>query len=269
MQADKRRIVVVGAGSGIGAAVAAHFHHSGDHVLAVDLRPNDTPASAHGQCDLRDPHSIAALLDGLGTGWDVLAHVAGVPGTAPADDVLTVNYLGMRLMVEGMLPRMRRGGAVVAVASIAGIGWEQRLDELSELLAATDAEAVAAWQARQDPSYPVYTSSKQAVILYAKRLAGTALSRYGVRVNTVSPGPVQTPILADFEQTMGKEILDVLRDTYGRHGTVEDVVPVIAFLASDAAQWINGQDLHVDSGFVTAMTAGAPIALEALYTPLP
>jgi len=175
--------------------------------------------------------------------------------------VLTVNYLGMRKMVEGMLPRMRRGGSVVAVASIAGIGWEQRVDELSGLLAATDPEAVAAWQSRQDPSYPVYTTSKQAVILYAKRLAGTALSRYGVRVNTVSPGPVQTPILADFEQTMGKEILDMLRDTYGRHGTVEDIVPVIAFLASGAAQWINGQDVHVDSGFVTSMTAGTPIAL--------
>ncbi|WP_460358804.1 3-alpha-hydroxysteroid 3-dehydrogenase [Mycobacterium sp. ZZG] len=261
MQVEKRKIVVVGAGSGIGAAVAAHFHDNGDDVLAVDLRPNETPAAAHAQCDLRDPQSIAGLLADLDSDWDVLAHVAGVPGTAPADDVLTVNYLGMRKMVEGMLPRMRRGGSVVAVASIAGIGWEQRLDELSELLAATDAEGVAAWQSRQDPSYPVYTTSKQAVILYAKRLAGTALARYGVRVNTVSPGPVQTPILADFEQTMGKEILDILRDTYGRHGTVEDIVPVIAFLASDAAKWINGQDVHVDSGFVTSMTAGTPITL--------
>ncbi|MDG4664630.1 3-alpha-hydroxysteroid 3-dehydrogenase [Mycobacterium sp. 236(2023)] len=261
MGVDRRRIVVVGAGSGIGAAVATHFHDAGDHVLAVDLRPSDTPASEHAQCDLRDPASVAALLERIGTGWDMLAHVAGVPGTAPADDVLTVNYLGMRRMVEGMLPRIRRGGSVVAVASIAGIGWEQRLEELSELLSATDAESVAAWQARQDPNYPVYTSSKQAVILYAKRLAGAALAKYGVRINTVSPGPVETPILVDFEKTMGKDILDVLRDTYGRHGTVADIVPVIAFLGSDAAQWINGQDVHVDSGFVTSMTSGVPIAL--------
>lgn len=261
MSVQQRKIVVVGAGSGIGAAVATHFHHSGDHVLAVDVHPNDTPASEHAHCDLRDPDSIADLLSGLGDGWDMLAHVAGVPGTAPALDVLTVNYLGLRTMVEGMLPRIRRGGAVVAVASIAGVGWEQRLDELSDLLAATNADDVAAWQARQDPDYPVYTSSKQAVILYAKRVAAPALAKYGVRVNTVSPGPVQTPILADFEQTMGKSILDVLRDTYGRHGTVEDIVPVIAFLGSDAAQWINGQDVHVDSGFVTSMTTGIPISL--------
>lgn len=257
----KRKVIVVGAGSGIGAAVAADFHGNGDHVLAVDLRANDTPASEHAQCDLRDPHSVAELVGRLGTGWDVLAHVAGVPGTASPVDVLTVNYLGMRLMVEGMLPRMRRGGSVIAVASIAGIGWEQRLDELSELLDATDAQSVAAWQSRQDPAFPVYTSSKQAVILYAKRLAAPALARYGVRVNTVSPGPVDTPILVDFEQTMGKEILDHIRSTYGRHGTVDDVVPVIAFLSSEGAQWINGQDVHVDSGFITAMTAGAPIML--------
>ncbi|MFB1296640.1 coniferyl-alcohol dehydrogenase [Mycobacterium sp. pW049] len=261
MTGQRRRIVVVGAGSGIGAAVATHFHEAGDHVLAVDVRHHDTPAAEHALCDLRDPDSITELLDGVGVGWDVLAHVAGVPGTAPPNDVLTVNYLGMRRMVEGMLPLMHRGGAVVAVASIAGIGWEQRLDDLSALLEATDADAVAAWQARQDPNYPVYTSSKQAVILYAKRAAGAALARYGVRINTVSPGPVETPILVDFEKAMGKDILDVLRDTYGRHGTVADIVPVIAFLGSDAAQWINGQDVHVDSGFVTSMTAGAPIAV--------
>ena len=261
MAAKQRKIVVVGAGSGIGAAVATHFHENGDHVLAVDLRPNDTPASEHALCDLRDADSIAELIARLDNGWDMLAHVAGVPGTAPPRDVLTVNYLGMRLMTEGMLPLLRRGGAVVAVASIAGIGWEQRLDDLTELLDATDAESVEKWQARQDPDFPVYTSSKQAVLLYAKRLAGPALAKYGVRVNTVSPGPVETPILADFERSMGKDVLDILRTTYGRHGTVDDIVPAIAFLGSDAAQWINGQDLHVDSGFISSMTAGVPIPL--------
>lgn len=261
MSHQQRKVVVVGAGSGIGAAVATHFHQCGDHVLAVDVRPNDTPAAEHAECDLRDAHSVTALIDRLDSGWDLLAHVAGVPGTAPPVDVLTVNYLGMRLMTEGMLPLLRRGGAVVAVASTAGIGWEQRLDTLTELLDATDAASVEAWQARQDPDYPVYTSSKQAMILYAKRLAGPALAKYGVRVNTVSPGPVETPILADFERSMGKDILDLLRSTYGRHGTVDDIVPVIAFLGSDAAQWINGQDVHVDSGFINSMTAGVPIGL--------
>lgn len=255
------RIVVVGAGSGIGAAVAKHFHDQGDHVLAVDVRDQQTPASEYRQCDLRDAASIEALLSDIGTGWDMLAHVAGVPGTAPAADVLKVNYLGMRLMAAGMLPLLREGGSIVGVASTASLGWEQRVDVLAGLLDLTDGEAVEQWQASQDPSYPVYSTSKQAVILYSKRLAGPAWTKYGVRVNTVSPGPVETPILTDFEQTMGKDVLDMCRSTVGRHACVDDVVPVIAFLGSPAARWITGQDIQVDAGFINAMTAGPPVQL--------
>lgn len=261
MAGDKRKVVVVGAGSGIGAAVAKHFHGHGDHVLAVDVRKQDTPASEYARCDLRDADSIRELLDQIGPGWDMLAHVAGVPGTASAADVLKVNYLGMRLMTEGMLPLLRQGGSIVAVASTAALGWDQRLEVLAGLLELTDADAVDKWQAAQDPNYPVYTTSKQAVILYTKRVAGPAWAKYGVRINTVSPGPVQTPILADFEQTMGKDILDMCRSTVGRHAVVDDVVPAIAFLGSSGARWITGQDLHIDAGFITSMTAGVPIEL--------
>jgi len=261
MSSERRKVVVVGAGSGIGAAAATHFHDRGDHVLAVDVREHQTPASEYLQCDLRDAASIGALLGQIGSGWDMLAHVAGVPGTAPAADVLKVNYLGMRLMTEGMLPLLREGGSVVAVASTAALGWDQRLETLNGLLELTDAEAVENWQAGQDPNYPVYSTSKQAVILYSKRLAGPAWTKYGVRINTVSPGPVETPILSDFERTMGKEVLDMCRATVGRHATVDDIVPAIEFLGSPEARWINGQDLHVDAGFINSMTAGVPVQL--------
>ena len=257
----RRRIVVVGAGSGIGAATAEHFHSRGEHVLVVDLKPNHSLAVESRRCDLRDADDIAALLEDLQPDWDLLAYVAGLPGTAPADDVLLVNYLGMRLMVEGMLPRMRRGGAIVTVASTAAVGWEQRTDALAGLLDARDAEQVRAWQATQDPQYPVYSTSKQAAIIYSRRLAGVAWSIYGVRVNTISPGPVHTPILPEFEKSMGKDALDMARDAVGRHGTVDDIVPVIDFLGSPQARWINGQDIHVDAGFITSLLAGSPIAL--------
>jgi NAD(P)-dependent dehydrogenase (short-subunit alcohol dehydrogenase family) len=261
MNGEKRKIVVVGAASGIGAAVATHFHQGGDHVLAVDVRPNQTPASEHAHCDLRDPASITGLLSQIGSGWDMLAHVAGIPGTAPAADVLKVNYLGMRLMTEGMLPLLRHGGSVVASASTAALGWEQRIELLDGLLQLTDADAVEKWQADQDPNFPVYTTSKQAVILYSKRLAVPAFTKYGIRINTVSPGPVETPILTDFEQTMGKDVLDLCRATVGRHATVDDVVPAVAFLSSPAAGWINGQNLLIDGGFIDSMISGTPIQL--------
>ena len=167
----------------------------------------------------------------------------------------------MRLMAEGMLPLLRQGGAIVTVASTAGMGWAQRGKTLTGLLEATDAEAVQRWQSEQDPSYPVYSTSKEAVILYAKRLAGPAWTKYGVRVNTVSPGPVHTPMLPDFEETMGKSVLDMASAAVGRHATVDDIVPVIAFLGSPAAGWINGQDVQVDGGFIPSLTAGPAIEL--------
>ncbi len=69
MNGERRKIVVVGAGSGIGAAVAAHLHDRGDHVLAVDVREHQTPASECLQCDLRDAAAITALLGQIGSGW--------------------------------------------------------------------------------------------------------------------------------------------------------------------------------------------------------
>jgi NAD(P)-dependent dehydrogenase (short-subunit alcohol dehydrogenase family) len=257
IEPGKRRVVVVGAASGIGAATAAHFHARGDYVLAVDRRRHRSPASEYAQCDLAHPDDIADLLSRIGSGWNLLAHVAGVPGTAPAADVLKINYLGLRLMIEGMLPLMERGGAIVTVGSTAALGWEQRINELSNLLMATNIEAVEQWCADQDPAMAYYTS-KQAVILYTKRIAGFAWANYGIRANVVSPGPVETNILADFETTMGREALEAARRSVGRHATVDDVVPVIEFLGSEQARWINGQDIQVDGGYIASLIAGLP-----------
>jgi NAD(P)-dependent dehydrogenase (short-subunit alcohol dehydrogenase family) len=257
---EQRRIVVVGAASGIGAATADLFHQRGDYVLGVDVRPNPNALSDWIVCDLRNPLEIKHLLARMGSGWDVLAHVAGVPGTLPAADVFRINYLGMRLIIAGVLPLMRRGGAIVTVASTAAAGWEQNTTALAGLLDATDAAAVDRWLTDQDPAMAYYTS-KQAVVSYVKRVCGSAWSNYGVRVNSVSPGPVETPILVDFETHMGKEMLDGVRDTVGRHGTVEDIAPVIAFLGSRDAQWINGQDIQVDAGFTASLFNQPPIVV--------
>ncbi len=250
---QQRKVVVVGAASGIGAAAAALFHANGDYVLGVDQQPGQVTVGDFQRVDLRKREEIDAFVAGIGPGWDVLAHVAGVPGTHPATDVLAVNYLGFRWMAHGMLPLMRRGGAIVGVGSIAGLAWQQRAADIAGLLGAETIAEVAAWQAEQDQNYPVYSTSKEALLVFAKKLASTAWNDYGVRVNTVSPGPVETPILRDFEQSMGKDVLDAARAAVGRHATVADVAPVITFLASSAASWVVGQDIQVDGGFANAM----------------
>ena len=89
--AEQRRIVVVGAASGIGEATAKFFQERGDYVLGVDVRPRHNAVSDWIQCDLREPVEIEDLLAQVGSGWDVLAHVAGVPGTLPAPDVFKIN----------------------------------------------------------------------------------------------------------------------------------------------------------------------------------
>jgi NAD(P)-dependent dehydrogenase (short-subunit alcohol dehydrogenase family) len=251
------RVLVVGGSSGIGAATAAHFNAAGADVLVADVNPPSDQGLSYVRCDLRDPASIDELLAQAGTGWDVLAHVAGLPGTWSAVDVLNVNFLGMRHLVLGMLDRLNPGGSVVVVASTAGMLWQHRIELLDKLLAVTTVADLKAWVHAEGSSYPAYNVSKEAAILALKRMAPQAWSERSVRINVISPGPVETAILPDFEATMGKEFLASISAAVGRHARVEDIVPVIAFLSSPAAGWVIGQDIHVDAGFTSSLVSAA------------
>jgi NAD(P)-dependent dehydrogenase (short-subunit alcohol dehydrogenase family) len=251
------RALVVGGASGIGAATAAHFQRTGAEVLVADITPPSDASVNFVQCDLRNPASIDALLGTAGGGWDVLAHVAGLPGTRPARDVVAVNFLGMRRMVRGMLGQINPGGSIVVVASTAGMLWQHHTESLGTLLGIDDAAGLDAWLEAQGHALSAYNVSKEAAILAMKRLAPQAWSDLQIRINTVSPGPVDTPILGDFEKHMGKDFLDSVAATVGRHARVDDIVPVIAFLASPDARWIIGQDIHVDGGFTSSLISAA------------
>jgi NAD(P)-dependent dehydrogenase (short-subunit alcohol dehydrogenase family) len=78
----------------------------------------------------------------------------------------------------------------------------------------------------------------------------------------VLPGPVETPILVDFEETMGKDTLDGIKELLGRHATPDDIADAVVFLASDAAGWINGHALVVDGGISGAVLSGVVPAPE-------
>jgi NAD(P)-dependent dehydrogenase (short-subunit alcohol dehydrogenase family) len=69
----------------------------------------------------------------------------------------------------------------------------------------------------------------------------------GIRMNAVSPGPVDTPILKDFLQTLGARAEEDMR-VMDRPGRPEDIAPVVAFLLSDASAWIRGANIPVDGG---------------------
>lgn len=245
-----KRIVVTGASSGIGRATALALLAAGAEVLALDREPPRGLEAASWQAvDLADPGSIEAAVTALGERpLDALCNVAGVPGTAGVETVMRVNFLGLRELSERLREQLR-GGAVVNVASFAGSRWRQRLAAHRELAATPGFEAGLEWLRRnpvaEDESYPY---SKQALIVWTK-LAALAWRGDGIRVNSVSPGPVETPILADFRASLGEEKVqeDVDRGG-GRAGRAEEIAPAVAFLCGDGAGWITGADLPIDGG---------------------
>lgn len=255
------RCVVTGAASGIGAEVARQLSSRGATVAAVDLKAPQVPVDRFVECDLADPVGIESAVEELGSGWDVLCDVAGVPGTAPAELVMKVNFLGLRHFTELFFDRLNEGGAVVVVASMAGFGWPQRLEQIRDLLATDDFDSGVAWLRENPVAGNAYNFSKEVVTVYVMTM-GLALVERGLRINAVSPGPVETPILGDFEQTMGKDNLDGVRDLIGRHATPADIAPAVVFLASKESAWLNGVNIGADGGIGGAILSGLVPAPE-------
>jgi NAD(P)-dependent dehydrogenase (short-subunit alcohol dehydrogenase family) len=256
-----KRYVVTGAASGIGNAVAEKLLAAGAEVYSLDRNKPTAPVTRHIDVDLSNPRSIDAAVEQLDGEFDGLMNVAGVPGTAPADVVVAVNTLAVRLLSEAMFERLKPGGAVTVVSSTAGFGWPARLDVINEFLSTLSFEEGLAWFKANPQQGNAYNFSKEATTVYTMAM-GLMAAQNQFRINAVLPGPVETPILADFEDTMGKNTLDGLKALLGRHATPDDVAGVIVFLASDAATWINGHALVVDGGATGAVMAGVIPAPE-------
>ena len=185
----------------------------------------------------------------------VLLNIAGVPGTADPMVTMQVNVLGLRMLTELLIGRMRSGGAVTNVASIAGAQWQAHLDEVQRLLATPDYETGVSWL-RDHPmdGKRAYDFSKECVVVLTKQ-HGRFLREHGVRVNSISPGPVRTPILKDFRESIGPMLDLVTRET-GRDATVDDIARVMLFVSDPVLQWLNATDVQVDGGFMSGLVGG-------------
>jgi NAD(P)-dependent dehydrogenase (short-subunit alcohol dehydrogenase family) len=264
---EGRRCVVTGAASGIGAATATLLRRLGAHVTGLDLRePAPGVVDRHLACDLGDPRSIAAAARAAADPGpvDALANVAGVPGSRQPAQVFAVNFLGVRELTAALLPTIARDGAIVNVASTAGAYWRDRLETIDAALATSSFAAGAAWFSRQRmDGATTYDLSKELIVVDALRAAAKLRRAHGVRLNVVSPGAVETPILPDFYATMDAAMLARMRAAVGgENGRPEQIAPVIAFLLSDAAAWVSGADVWVDGGAEAAVASGALAAGE-------
>ena len=256
-----KRFVVTGAASGIGDAVARRLIAAGAEVYCLDRNAPSAAVTKHVEVDLANPQNIDAAVEQLDGSFDGLLNVAGIPGTAPAELVFAVNSLAVRHLTESFFERLNPGGSVVIVSSTAGFGWPLRLEAIREVLSTDTFEAGAAWFKDNPQQGNAYNFSKEVSTVYTLSM-GLALGEMGFRINAVLPGPVQTPILRDFEESMGKDTLDGLKNLLGRHADPEDIATVVLFLASDDARWVNGQALAVDGGISGAVASGVVPAPE-------
>ena len=227
-----RVVVVTGAGRGQGAAFARRFAADGDTAVALDV--TDEPAEelagvVYRRHDVTDPKAWTALAGELA---ETHGRVHGLVANAgvtwrnrvtdldPADlaRVHDVNVGGTLLGIQALAPLMTGGGSVVVIGSVAGL---------------TGHYAAA------------YTASKWALRGLAKA-AALELGPRGIRVNTVHPGWIETAMSASARPAFRSSHLG--ETPMGRLGTVDDIVPLVAFLVSDDASYISGAEIPVDGG---------------------
>ncbi|KAA5839816.1 SDR family oxidoreductase [Pseudomonas chlororaphis] len=247
-------IVVTGASSGIGEETARQAKNAGARVIAVDINPPKIDVDHFLQVDLGSKDSLDALLAALPSNIDGLANIAGLPPTKSVESVMKVNLVGLKYLTLGLIPKLSDGASIVNLASLAGLGWADSLAEIkaSESL---DFDNVNAFCDRhQIKGARSYFFSKEAVIAWTIQNRWTWRER-GIRINSVSPGPVQTPIFQDFIDTLGVRAAEDML-TMDRPGRVEDIAPVVVFLLSDAAGWIRGSNIPVDGGMYSHILAG-------------
>ncbi len=249
MNLNNKTLVITGVSSGIGAEVARYARLQGAHVIGVDRNEPSMTLSAFYQTDLGDPAAIDDLVGQLPDGIDALCNIAGVPGTAAAELVGRVNYLGLRHLSEQMLGKMKAGASIVNVASILGMEWPDRLEQHKALGATTSFAAGADWLARNPvPQETCYQYFKEALIVWTTTQAPLWFKQHDVRMNCVAPGPVFTPILGDFVTMLGEERVAKDADRMKRPAYADEIADVIAFLCGDESRWICGANIPIDGG---------------------
>ncbi len=250
-------VILTGAASGIGDATAKRLLDAGATVISVDVKSPRQAVHEHHECDLSDPGAIDGLIRKLKGPFSSLLNVAGVPESVGGAKCMAINVFGLRKVTEAVFNDIADSGTVVSVSSIAGNNWRKRRQAIVDMLATTSFDDGMAWWAANGNSVGTdpYTFSKETVVLYTMQLAGRGLPR-GIRVNDIGPGPVDTPLLPDFAEFAGEEIMDTMIAMAGRAGQPDDIAEALVTLAHGQPGWVNGHHLIVDGGMTAGFSAG-------------
>lgn len=244
-----RIAVITGGGTGIGKSIAAGLAEAGATVVLCGRRRHTceaacseirskTGSEAHAcQCDVKDKKQIESLVSDTVNRFGhihILVNNAGVASNYHTldlpeeewDRVLDTNLKGCFLFSQavGRIMAARKSGTIINIGS--------QLGDVAK------------------PNRVHYSTSKAGIKMLTKALA-VDLASYGIRVNAVAPGPVETemarPALSDPD--LKSKILDHI--PLGRIGQTDDISGAVVFLASDAASYITGVTLHVDGGYLS------------------
>lgn len=226
---DDRRIIVTGGASGIGAATAAMLAKAGATPIIIDRTDIGVPDCY--AADITDETALRAIFEDILAGGPIhgLVTCAGITDDSFITDmtpeqfrkVIDVNlvgtFLAMKLTAESMIARGIAGG-MVTISSLSAAGNKGQAN---------------------------YSASKAGVIALTAT-AAQEWGRYGIRVNTILPGPVETPMLGTVPDKVTQAWLK--GTPLGRIAQPDDIAGAVAFLLSDAASHITGQQLPVSGG---------------------
>jgi pyridoxal 4-dehydrogenase len=240
---EGRVALVSGAAQGMGKAAAVRLGEEGAAVVAVDINGAGAAATAKligGSsigiaCDIGDESAVAKLFETVAATFgklDVLVNAAAIVPFVKWDEltftewrrVLRVNLDGLYLMCRAGSELMRKNnyGRIVNFSS-------------NSIFAGT-------------PNMAHYVASKGGVLTFTRALA-TELGPYKITCNSICPGLIDTESVQTSPHKDAFEFVELLQAIKGR-GKPKDVVPSVAFLASEEAHWITGQALTVDAGMV-------------------
>ncbi|MEV6644387.1 SDR family oxidoreductase [Amycolatopsis sp. NPDC051371] len=246
-----RTTVVTGSASGIGAATAQQLRDAGHRIIGVDLH------SAEVTADLATPHgredAVAAVLERCSGVLDGLVTCAGLgPHVDDVTRIAGVDYFGTIAVVDGLLPALRAGRnpAAVVISSVASthVSWAD--NPIAEAVTTGDESLVAA-AVEAGGDYRgqfAYAAAKNALTVAVRRRAAE-WGAAGVRLNTVAPGAVDTPLLAaSAEDPRYGEAIRGFAAPIARHGRPDEIASLVGYLLSAQAAFIHGAQFVIDGG---------------------